>query len=69
MTVDLANFLYTTILPRVLADKASERMYKFGIFLIDDMIEFLGYELMADKWPHFAEALVKFSSHSVCSVR
>lgn len=63
LTLEFSNHLYTHILPKVLADKSSDRMYKFGIFLIDDMIEYLGFELLADKWPHFCEALIKFSTH------
>lgn len=26
--------------------KVSDKMHKFGLFLIDDMVEYLGYELM-----------------------
>ena len=68
-TVDLANLLYTQILPNVLKPEVSEKMHKFGVFLIDDMVEYLGYAALSDKWPHFAEALVKFSASKVCFVR
>jgi len=43
MTLGLANFLISNILPKVFTEDQSENMLKFGIFLIDDMSEFLGY--------------------------
>ena len=43
MTLGFANFLITNILPRVFTENQSENMLKFGIFLIDDMVEYLGY--------------------------
>jgi len=41
-------------------------MHKFAIFVIDDMIEFLGIELIPDKWPSLCEALLRFSSDKAC---
>ena len=39
-------------------------MNKFGIYLVDDMIEHLGYERVGDKWTSLAEVLVKFSTYT-----
>lgn len=44
-------------------------MHKFGIFVIDDMIEFLGVELIPDKWEHLLEALLRYCCHKNCAVR
>ncbi len=44
-------------------------MHKFGIFVIDDMIEYLGIELIPDKWPHLCEALLRFACHKSIAVR
>lgn len=44
-------------------------MHKFAIFLIDDMIEFLGIEMIGDKWPALSEALIKYATDKVCYVR
>jgi len=44
-------------------------MHKFGIFLVDDMVEYLGYQLIADKWLNLLEALIKYSSVKSCEVR
>jgi len=44
-------------------------MHKFGIFLVDDMVEYLGYQLIGDKWLNLLEALIKYSNSKVCYVR
>lgn len=44
-------------------------MHKFGIFLVDDMIEFLGYQHMSNKWLNLLEALTKYATSKECSVR
>lgn len=44
-------------------------MHKFGIFLVDDMVEYLGYQLLTDKWLNLLEALLKYSSAKTCEVR
>ncbi len=45
LTLPLVELLYNNILSKVLQPNLSDKMHKFGIFLIDDMIEFLGIEL------------------------
>jgi importin-5 len=39
----------------------TDKMHKFGIFLIDDMVEFLGFDLMSGKWNDFATALKMYA--------
>lgn len=68
-SVQLSEIMYTKFLPYVLGDNVSHKMHKFGIFLIDDMIEFLKFSRISDKWTHLAEALVKFSQSTDCAVR
>ncbi len=46
MAIDLAHFLIGNILPKVFIENQRENMLKFGIFLIDDMVQFLGYGLL-----------------------
>lgn len=67
--MEIANYIYTTILPQSLDAKVSPKMHKFGIFLVDDMVEYLGYQLLADKWINLLEALLKYSSSKICYVR
>lgn len=42
-TINLANLIYKDILPKVLDKTQTDRMHKFGMFLIDDMVEFMGF--------------------------
>jgi hypothetical protein len=44
-------------------------MLKFGIFLIDDIVEFLGYELLPNEWVSFATVLLKYTTESSCVLR
>ena len=69
MTLGLANFLITNILPQVFTDNQTENMLKFGIFLIDDMVEFLGYELLQTSWASFGQAVLKYTSNKSCVLR
>ena len=63
LTLPLVDLLYNQILSKVLDPALSDKMHKFGLFLIDDMIEFLGIELIQDKWPALSEVLLIFFIH------
>lgn len=69
MTIDLAKFLINNILPTAFKEDQSEIMHKFGIFLIDDMVEYLGYEILQAEWFGFANILAKFSQEKSCVLR
>lgn len=69
MTLRLANFLICTILPKVFIPGQRENMLKFGIFLIDDMVEFLGYELLNAHWASFSTILVTYTNEKSCVLR
>ncbi|EGR29723.1 importin 5, putative [Ichthyophthirius multifiliis] len=60
-TLPFAQDLYSEVLPKVIDTKVSDKMHKFGIFLIDDMVEFLGFEFLGEqKWDEFLKALSHF---------
>jgi hypothetical protein len=44
-------------------------MNKFGIFLIDDMVEYLGYEILQEQWFNFGTLLAKFTQEKSCILR
>jgi len=69
MTLGLANYLIYNILPAVFIENQTENMLKFGIFLIDDIVEFLGYELLPNEWVSFATVLLKYTTESSCVLR
>jgi hypothetical protein len=59
MTLGLVEYLLTTVLPKVF--DVSDLMNKFGLFLIDDMVEYLGFELLQVRWNDFLMPLLKYS--------
>jgi len=69
LTLPLVEIIYTKVLSKVLQPGVSDKMHKFGLFLVVDMIEFLGIELIPDKWPHLSEALLSFATDKNCLVR
>jgi hypothetical protein len=44
-------------------------MNKFGIFLIDDMIEYLGYDILQEQWANFGDILGKFTQEKSVVLR
>ncbi len=46
----MVDVICNQILPKVLSTTVSDKMHQFGLFLIDDLIEYIGVELLADKW-------------------
>ena len=60
--MQLAHYLINNILPSVLKPGLSENTYKFGIFLIDDMVEYLGWERLQGQWEGFGTVLKGFCS-------
>jgi hypothetical protein len=69
MTIDLAKYLISNYLPKAFKEDQSEIMHKFGIFLIDDMIEYLGYDVLQNEWFDFANILANFSQQKSCILR
>jgi len=69
MTLGFANYLITNVLPQVFTEKQTENMLKFGIFLIDDMVDYLGYEMLQSHWESFSTVLLRYTSESSCILR
>lgn len=69
LTLSIVYELYRNVLSFALQENQSEQMHKFAIFVIDDMIEFLGIELIPDIWPNLLEALFRNACHKALSVR
>lgn len=65
----LCELIFTTVLPKVLDVNLTPKMHQFGIFLIDDIVEHLGYALAGPKFPEFARALSLFASSKITFVR
>lgn len=59
MTMNLVEYIINSVLPKVFG--LSDNMNKFGLFLIDDMVEYLGYQLLNVRWNDFRIPLLKYS--------
>lgn len=69
MTIPIAEHLIVTVLPGVLKPKMSENSYKFAIFMIDDLVEYLGYNRLAQHWEQFGKVLLGFCQEKSVELR
>lgn len=69
MTSGFASFLINNMLPQVFIEKQTETMLKFGIFLIDDMVEYLGYDMLQSHWGSFSQVLLRYTPEKSCVLR
>ena len=69
LCVPIVNFLFSNVFPRFLDSQASPEDHKFAIFIIDDIIEFLGQGIAGDKWNALFEALAKHAAEPNDAVR
>lgn len=65
----LFDLICSSILPKVLDPQLSAKMHQFGLFLIDDIIEHLGFAYAGAKFIDFAKALSLYANDKVCYVR
>lgn len=65
---NLINELFTIILPPALASSEKQKI-KFGLFVMDDMIEFLGPELLGSHYTTVAREIIKRCDSSIAAVR
>lgn len=42
----LVNYIVNNLLPTTFQNESSDNVFKFGLFLINDMVEHLGYEIL-----------------------
>lgn len=67
---DVINVILKNMIPKYFRSDASTFEVKMGIYLVDDIVEFLGQDSMPNElWQQMAKALVTFASHEECSLR
>lgn len=69
LCLDIVDFLCTKVFGKLLDPNTRDEDHKFVIFVIDDILEYLGQDLVADKWDSFGEVLIKFSCDPHDAVR
>lgn len=69
MNLPLVEYIVKTELPKVFVPGASDKMLKFGFFLIDDMIDHLGYDIMKGQWEDFEKVFLNYCTYNKAEVR
>lgn len=67
--LDIVEFLYVQVFGKLLDVGTRDEDHKFVIFVIDDILEFLGQGIVGDKWGNLGEVLVRFSCDPHDAVR
>jgi len=60
--------LIQTILPPALGSGEKQKT-KFGLFVMDDMVEFLGPELLGPLYNEIAKKIISYCSSPIAAVR
>ena len=67
--MDIAKKMVDDVLPKYFQSTASNFEKKMGLFILDDMIEFLGQELLANIWPDIIKILIQYVDNPSCEIR
>jgi hypothetical protein len=68
-SLGIVQIVLKNILPNVMVPNMSAKMYKFGLYFIDNLIEYIGMELLVNEWSFLGEAVMKFAVHKKAEVR
>merc|ERR1712032_1755062 len=69
LCLEVVNTFISEYLPRYFKDESSNFEKKLGFFIFDDMIEYLGQELLSNFWNDMFAILIKHSTNTICSIR
>ena len=67
--MEIAGKMVNDVLPKYFKNTATNFEKKMGLFLMDDMIEFLGQELLNAKWNDIFKILLQYVDHNSCEIR
>lgn len=69
LTLEIVNKLLNELLPKYFVDKASNFEKKMGLFILDDMIEFLGQDLLSTIWLDIAKIVITYADNKTTELR
>jgi len=69
LCMEVVSKMLLEYLPKYFKDEASTFEKKLGFFILDDMIEFLGQELLYNVWNDIFQILIKYATHNACAIR
>jgi hypothetical protein len=61
LTLEVVSALLNNLLPKYFTKESSSFETKMGLYIIDDMIEFLGQELLANVWDQLAKIILTYT--------
>ena len=67
--MQIAKKMVDDVLPKYFEKSASNFEKKMGLFIMDDMIEFLGQELLGNIWPNILNILIQYVDNPTCEIR
>ena len=67
--MDIAGKMVNDVLPKYFKNTATNFEKKMGLFIMDDMIEFLGQELLNAIWSDIFKILLQYVDHPSCEIR
>ena len=67
--MNIAKKMVDDVLPKYFQKSASTFEKKMGLFIMDDMVEFLGQELLANIWPDIIKILIQYVDNPSCEIR
>ena len=68
-SMEIAKKMVTDVLPKYFDEKASNFEKKMGLFIMDDMVEFLGQEILGQIWSDISKTLITYVVHNSCEIR
>lgn len=68
-SLELAGYLYKEVLPNALVPERSVLMHKFGLLLVNAMVECLGLDLIQNELPTLSEIIIKFTPNKEAELR
>ena len=69
LTMEMVGKITKDILPKYFRNDASVFEIKMGIFIVDDLIEFLGQDLLSNIWDDLAKIVIGFNTHHSIEIR
>jgi len=69
LTMEIVKKITSDVLPRYFRSDASIFEIKMGIFIVDDLIEFLGQEILSHIWHDLARIVIGFNTHNSIEIR
>ena len=67
--MEIAKKMVTDVLPKYFQENSSNFEKKMGLFIMDDMVEFLGQELLDQIWTDISKTLIIYVDNQSCEIR